>query len=148
MTCPARSEEKNTLSLQASYLNGVFLSVDQSVASRSQHFTLTQSLTDVHKPLSKAGDPQDFQKVWGCTCLKCSSLTAADAVPDTVEESGPWCTFGAGDTHQASQSARCRRDNVFLSQSILISRSVILKCFITVVFAAEDLITFSCTQYT
>ena len=144
MTCPARSDKKNMLSLQASYLNGVFLSVDQSMASYPQYFKLTQALTDVHKPLPKAGDPKDFQKLLVCMCLKCSFLTAADAVPDTTAESGPWCNIGADDTHRASQSPCCRQYNIFLSQPILISRSVILKCFITIVCATENLITLSC----
>lgn len=114
------------------------------LASYSQYFRLAQALTGIHKPLPKAGDPKDFQKVLGCMCLKCSFRTAADAVPDTVAESGPHCKFGAGYTHQASQSPRCRHYNISLSQTILISGSVVLKCGITVVFATEDLITFSC----
>lgn len=107
MTCPARSEEKNMLSLQASYHNGIFLPVGQSTAS--YYFKRAQALTDVHKLLSNEGDPRNAQKVLVCVCLKCGSLTAADAVPDAVAESGPRHSFGAGYTRQVSQSPPCRQ---------------------------------------
>lgn len=78
-----------------------------------------------------------IQKVLVCTCSKCSCVSAADAVPKTVAESGPRCNFGAGYTRRARQSPQCRQGNSFLSESILIPGAVTLKCFITVVFAAE-----------
>lgn len=52
--------------------------------SYSQYFRLTQTLTGIHKPLPKAVAPKDFQKVLFCMCMRCSGLTAADAVPDTL----------------------------------------------------------------